>query len=80
MGIHKRKQESKKTRRQELDHESDQEKKIFFLFFLVEFLFSCFLLLIPTSELVAQHIIGHSETFQDYSRDCGFYFVGMHDF
>ena len=57
MGIHKRKQESKKTRRkrkQELDQESDQEKKKVFSFFLgrflvflialfVEFLFSYFL-------------------------------------
>ena len=39
-GIYKRKQESKKTRKQELD----QEKKFFFLItILVEFLFSCFL-------------------------------------
>ena len=55
----KRKQESKKTRKQELDQESDQEnkkenknsnkkkkKK-----FLVEFLFPCFLLSIPSSGL-----------------------------
>ena len=29
VGIYKRKQESKKTRKQELDQESDQEKKFF---------------------------------------------------
>ena len=40
VGIYKRKQESKKTRKQELDQESDQEKKEVFLFFLVVFLFS----------------------------------------
>ena len=31
VGIYKRKQEIKKTRKQELDQESDQEKKTFFL-------------------------------------------------
>ena len=41
VGIYKRKQEGKKTRKQELDQESDQEKKNFFLVaFLVELLFS----------------------------------------
>ena len=46
VGIYKRKQESKKTRKQELDQERDQEKWILFFFsvaFLAEFLFSCFL-------------------------------------
>ena len=58
VGIYKRKQESKKTRKQVLDQESDQEKKKVFSFFLgrflcrvlvflivilVEFLFSFFL-------------------------------------
>ena len=42
VGIYKRKQESKKTRKQEYDQESDREKKK--VFFLVEFLLSCFLL------------------------------------
>ena len=36
--------ENKKVRKQELDQESDQEKKRVFLFFLVEFLFSWSLL------------------------------------
>ena len=50
VGIYKRKQESKKTRKQELDQESDQEtKKVFPFFlgrqFLVEFLFSFFVFL-----------------------------------
>ena len=51
VGIYKRKQESKKTRKQELDQESDQEKKEVFSFFLgcflgraLVFLLSCFLL------------------------------------
>ena len=35
MGIYKRKQESKKTGKQELDQESDQEKKKVFLFFFI---------------------------------------------
>ena len=43
VGIYKRKQERKKARKQELDQESDQGKKKVFSFFLVEFLFSCFL-------------------------------------
>ena len=38
VGIYIRKQESKKTRKQELDQESDQEKKKFFPFFLGRFL------------------------------------------
>ena len=39
VGIYKRKQESKKTRKQELDQESDQEKnKVLFYFFLGRFL------------------------------------------
>jgi len=33
LGIYKRKQESKKARKQELDQESDQEKKKVFFFF-----------------------------------------------
>ena len=33
VGIYKRRQESKKTRKQELDQESDQEKKKLFTFF-----------------------------------------------
>ena len=60
VGIYKRKQEGKKTRKQEFDQESDQEnkkkrkktrsrpksdqeKRKNFLFFLITFLFSCFL-------------------------------------
>ena len=38
VGIYKRKQESKKTRKQELERESDQEKKKVFSFFLGRFL------------------------------------------
>ena len=38
VGIYKRKQEIKKTRKQELDQESDQEKKKVFSFFLDRFL------------------------------------------
>ena len=58
VGIYKRKQESKKTRKQELDKESDQEKKKTrsrprkrkrkkeknFLFFLVKVVYSFFFL------------------------------------
>ena len=42
VGIYKRKQDSKKTRKQNLDQKSDQEKSFFFFLvaFLVEFLFS----------------------------------------
>ena len=47
VGIYKRNQESKKTRKQEFDQEIDQEKLKCFLFFLVSFLvdFMFFLLL-----------------------------------
>ena len=38
MGIYKRKQESKKTRKHAFDQESDQEKKEKLSFFLVHFL------------------------------------------
>ena len=38
VGIYKRKQESEKTRKQELDQESDQGKKKVFSFFLGRFL------------------------------------------
>ena len=48
LGIYKRKQESKKTRKQELDQESDKEKEKVFLFFL----FSCFLDLFLSRVLV----------------------------
>ena len=41
MGIYKRKQESKNTRKQEIDQESDQENQE--KTFLVDFLFSCIL-------------------------------------
>ena len=65
--IYKRIQKSKKTRKQELDQESDQKKESFFYFFLGCFLgrvlvfllsrslfwsSSCFLLKIPPSGLV----------------------------
>ena len=44
VGIYNGKQESKKTRKQKLDQESDQEKRFFFLFFLsLSWSSSCFL-------------------------------------